>query len=115
MWLRPATGLCSRSSKCLSYRKEKLKMADARLHAQVGVRASRGARTRACIQQILFRSIESEKMRWIDTVRQVDAQRTHRGPIAEPHAHGVHHVVEVGEVALLHAEGELAQAAERIR
>src|SRR5947209_1089471 len=104
---RTKTGLGSDGSKCLSNRKEVLKMAYILLDA-AAVRA--GARIYARVDQILLRSLISEEGRRIDAIPQIHPQGPHRRAVANAKTYRMHHVIEILKVLLPDPKRQIAQA-----
>ena len=87
-------------SKGLSDREEVLKMTDAGLRAVAG----RCAWIHTGVDQLLLGPWESEELRGIDAVCQIDAQGANWRAITDAEADGVHHVVEIRKTLLMHAK-----------
>src|SRR3954447_16028120 len=69
------------------------------------------ARIHAGIEHLRGRPIDPEEGRRVQAPREVDAKRPHGSAVAEANADRVHHVVEILEVPLPHAEGDVLHAA----
>lgn len=85
-------------------------MADAGLRAVAGG----GAWVYAGVDQLLLGARESIELRGIDAVCQIDAQRPHWRAITDAEADGMHHVVEVLQIFLVHAKRNGAEAGKRV-
>src|ERR1035438_2232894 len=97
-------------SKGLSYGEKELEVADVLDHTRIGRAGGRGAGIDAGGVQLLGGSLEAVEIRRIDTVPQVHTERPDRGAVANPKADSMHHVVEILEVMLIGAEGQVFEA-----
>src|SRR5579862_7738054 len=79
----------------------KLKVADLLLYAK--------ARIRNRNVQLCARSLESDELRRIDAVSEVDTQRTNGCAVADAESDGVNHIVEIGESVLVNSERNRAE------
>src|ERR1017187_4149771 len=97
-------------SKGLSYGEKELEVADVLDDALIRRAGGRGAGIDAGGVQLLGGSLEAVEIRRIDTVPQVHTERPDRGAVANPKADSMHHVVEILEVMLIGAEGQVFEA-----
>src|SRR5215472_17290452 len=86
------------SSECLPDRNEELKFADALYRLD-----------RAVVDQIQVRPFQTIECRRIQTVSQIQTHRPNGRAIPDAEPDGLHHVVEVLQVALVKAERDAAQ------
>src|ERR1035441_10124365 len=97
-------------SKGLSYGEKELEVADVLDGARIGRAGGRGTGIDAGGVQLLGGSLEAVEVRRVDAVPQVHAERPDRGAVADAEADGMHHVVEILEVALIGAERQVFEA-----
>src|SRR3954454_21543820 len=64
---------------------------------------------RRIIEKILIGSLQAIKRRGIQAVSEVQADGAHGRAIADAEADGLHHVIEVRDVALFVTEGDASQ------
>src|SRR5579862_6260566 len=90
------------TSERLSYGKEELKVTDTLRHAGT-------CQGSAALQQLRGRSLKSHEGRRIDGVREVEADGTDRGAVADTESDRMHGIVEVLVVELMEAERDVAE------